>query len=50
MYILVKWIYLTAMYRCDQDTTATPNIIDAVLERNKKDKSSVSVLAVFMGI
>ena len=50
MYILVKWIYLTAMYRGDQDTTATPNIIDAVLERNKKDKSSVSILAVFMGI
>ena len=38
------------MYRCDQDTTATPNIIDVVLERNKKDKSSVSILAVFMGI
>ena len=48
--VSVKSVYLTAMYRCDQDMIAAINIAVVVLKGYKKDKSSISMLAVIMGI
>ena len=44
--VLVKPVYLTAIYRCDQDMMARLNIADVVLKEHEKDESSVSLLAV----
>ena len=38
------------MYRCDQDMIARLNIADVVLKEYKKNESSVSMLAVIMGV
>ena len=48
--VSVKSVYLTAMYRCDQDMIAAINIAVVVLKGYKKDKSSISMLAVIIGI
>ena len=42
--VLVKSVYLTAMYRCDQVMITALNIADAVLKEYKQDGSSVSML------
>ena len=44
--VLVKSVYLTAVYRCDQDMKATLNIADVVLKEYKKDEPNVSALYV----
>ena len=48
--VLVKSVYFTAIYRCDQDMIARLNIADVVLKEYKKDESSVSMLAVIMRV
>ena len=42
--VFVKSVYLTAVYRCDQDMAATLNIADVVLKKFKKDEPHVSTL------
>ena len=41
-YVLVKLVYLSAMYRFDQGIVTRLNIADVVLKEYKKDESSVS--------
>ena len=48
--VLVKSVYLTAMYRCEQGMITRPNIVNVVSKEFKKDGSSVSMLDVFMGV
>ena len=47
--VLVKAVYLPAMYRCDQDMITRLNIA-VVLKEYEKDESSVSILAVIIKI
>ena len=50
--VLVKLVYLTAINKWDQDmiTITRLNIADVVSKEYKKDGSSVSMLAVIMGV
>ena len=50
--VLVKLVYLTAVNKWDQDmiTITRLNIADVVSKEYKKDGSSVSMLAVIMGV
>ena len=41
-YVVVKLVYLSAMYRFDQGIVTRLNIADVVLKEYKKDESSVS--------
>ena len=43
-FYLVKSVYLTVKYRCDQDLIARLNIAYVALKEYSKDESSVSML------
>ena len=48
--LFVKSVYLTAVYRCDQDMITRLNIADVGLKEYKNDGSSVLMLVVIMGV
>ena len=48
--VLVKSVYFTTVYRCDQDTITRLNIVHVVLKAYKKEGSSISMLAIIMRI
>ena len=48
--VSVKSVYLTAVYRCDQDMIARVNIADATLKEYKRDESNALLLVVIMGV
>ena len=48
--VLVKSVYLAAMYRCNQDMITRLNIADVVLKEYKKGWLSVSMPAIIMGV
>ena len=48
--VSVKSVYLTAVYRCDQDMIARVNIADAILKEYKRDESNALLLVVIMGV
>ena len=50
MYQLNQFILLQCIYKCDQDIIAKLNVAGVVLKGYKKDKSSISMLTVIMGI
>lgn len=41
--LLVKSVYITAMYRCDKDMIARLNIADVLLKQYKQGESGVSL-------
>ena len=50
MYQLNQFILLQCICKCDQDIIAKLNVAGVVLKGYKKDKSSISMLTVIMGI